>query len=756
MRSGIPGLRDSVPGAAYKKGDVIGQKYEVYGVLGAGGFGIVYLVYSHKTKGVYALKTFRDEYLADAGTRERFRKEASVWVDLERHPYLVRAYLVDEIAGRLFIGLEHIAPDEHGLNTLEGYLRQRPPDLAQSLRWGIQFCYGMEYAYSKGIRCHRDIKPANIMIGQGKTVRITDFGLAGVLGPAQAMSGIRLNIQQGTVGLSGQTMAGTGFGTPTHMPPEQFTDAASCDERSDIYAFGVVLFQTASSGRPPFLAELPTDNSEAESARFWHEMHRLHSETPVPGLDSPLFAIIQSCLEKEPGKRYQSFGKLRGDIEPLLKRQTGETVRPPELRALEVWEWGNKGVSLDTLGRCEEAIRCYDKVLELDPQDALAWNNKGRSLDSLGRHEDAIRCYDKALELNPRNATAWHNKGLSLDSLNRYEEAIRCYDKALELDPQDALAWNNKGNSLDSLGRYEEAICYHDKALELDPQDASAWYNKGNSLVRLGRHEEALRCYDKALELDPRLAIGWNNKGIILGKLGRHEEALSCFDKVLELDPRYASAWLSKGASLHELGRHEEALPCFDKALELGPRDALAWYGKALDQEKLGRRQDAVRSFKQFIALAPAKYAEQIEYTQQRVRELEGLMGERSVENPPDVPKRRKWGWLRHLIGKELYGAFRMDALARRIRRYPHLTGPGLCYMCRHYLGATYQHGAWVLKCDAFPLGIPHDIRDKLFDHTRKHPEQVGETLYEEIDLLEIPDRFDKVNRDMTDGLAAD
>jgi serine/threonine protein kinase len=114
-----PGLRDSAPGAAYKKGDVIGQKYEVYGVLGAGGFGIVYLVYSRETKDIYALKTFRDEFLADAQTRERFRKEAQVWVDLERHPYLVRAHLVDEVAGRLFVVMEHVAPDESGLNSFE-------------------------------------------------------------------------------------------------------------------------------------------------------------------------------------------------------------------------------------------------------------------------------------------------------------------------------------------------------------------------------------------------------------------------------------------------------------------------------------------------------------------------------------------------------------------------------------------------------------------------------------------------------------
>ena len=198
-----------LPGIPYQKGDLIGQKYEVHGVLGRGGFGIVYLVYSHETGSVYALKTFRDEYLADAQTRERFRKEANVWVDLERHPYLVRAYFVEEVVGRLFIVMEYIAPDEQGLNSLEGYLQRRPPDLAQSLRWAIQICYGMEYACSRGVRAHRDLKPANILISQDKAVKICDFGLAGVLGAARAVSGIRVNVWDGDSGAIG-TDAGRG------------------------------------------------------------------------------------------------------------------------------------------------------------------------------------------------------------------------------------------------------------------------------------------------------------------------------------------------------------------------------------------------------------------------------------------------------------------------------------------------------------------------------------------------------------------
>ncbi|MBN2465720.1 protein kinase, partial [candidate division WOR-3 bacterium] len=176
-----PDAQNPAPGPACKRGDVLGGKYEVYDVLGAGGIGAAYLVYSHEAREVYVLKTFRDEYLADEQARQRFRKEASAWIALGRHPYVVRAYHIINIAGRLFVGLEHVAPDESGLNTLDGYLRRKPPDLAQGLRWAIQCCRGMEYAYTKGLRCHRDIKPANIMIGPDRAARITDLGLAAAL-----------------------------------------------------------------------------------------------------------------------------------------------------------------------------------------------------------------------------------------------------------------------------------------------------------------------------------------------------------------------------------------------------------------------------------------------------------------------------------------------------------------------------------------------------------------------------------------------
>lgn len=311
---------ESIPKiTSLKKGDYIGQKYEVVAVLGEGGCGTVYLVYYNLHKQFYALKTFKGEYLNSKPVRDRFRKEAQIWIDLDKHPYLVRAYWVEEIYGRLFIGMEFIAPiDKGGPNSLDEYLRKSPPNLNQSLLWAIQFCHGMEYAYSKGIKAHRDIKPANIMIDHTRSVRISDFGLAGIIDSGIINSGEREQMKLSTNQY--QTIVGTSMGTPAYMPPEQFIDVSACDERSDIYSFGIVLYQMVSKGQLPFNVENPN--------HYWAAMKHLHSESQIPTLDSLLFPHIQKCLAKDKGKRYQSFKELRLGLEKILTQLTGEEFIP--------------------------------------------------------------------------------------------------------------------------------------------------------------------------------------------------------------------------------------------------------------------------------------------------------------------------------------------------------------------------------------------------------------------------------------------
>jgi tetratricopeptide (TPR) repeat protein len=592
----------------YKKGDVIGGTYEIHGTLGKGGFGVVYLAYDREIRGVCALKTFRDDLLADTAAREAFKKEALLWVNLEQHPFILAAKWVTKVSGRLFVMMDYVAPDARGRVSLADHLARAggPLDAGQTLKWAVQFCLGMEHANARGIKCHRDIKPANILITQDGTLKITDFGLAAAAEVAWRGTGgqggsLLTRGSEGSFGLSlMHTVGKARCGTPGYMAPEVYRGEAA-DIRSDIYSFGLVLWQMATgSPMPPFVVPYRGDLEG-----YLRQIYEQQIIGRVPGADGFLGPVIARCLRPEPAERFSSFGELCGALEPILERKTGKKLEVPQVGEKTAAFWINKGGSLAALGRRQEAMTCLDQALAIDPRQAMAWINKGASLAALGRHEQAMSCFEQALAIDPRDARAWYNKGNSLAALGRPEEAMSCFDQALAIDPRNARAWNNKGYSLAALGRHEEAMSCFDQALAIDPQEANAWNNKGNSLAALGRHEEAMSCFDQALAIDPRDATAWSNKGASLDALGRHEEAMSCFDQALAIDARDAKVWNNKGLALDALGRRDQAIACYDQALAIDPRNAQAWYNKGRSLAALSRHEDAMSCFDQALAIDP-------------------------------------------------------------------------------------------------------------------------------------------------------
>ncbi|MCX9010347.1 MAG: tetratricopeptide repeat protein [Candidatus Methanoperedens sp.] len=188
--------------------------------------------------------------------------------------------------------------------------------------------------------------------------------------------------------------------------------------------------------------------------------------------------------------------------------------------------WGNKGNALVESSMYAEAIKCYDKAIEINPGSMEAWNNKGLALARTGRLAEAIQCYDKALELNPGDMEVMYNKGIALALLGKPAEAIECYDKLLAVNPGDADAWCSRGDVLFESGRFEEALTDYDKSIAIDPKDETAWNNRGMTLVKLNRLVEAVESYDKALELNPKVEKIWSNKGIAIAKLGENNNKI--------------------------------------------------------------------------------------------------------------------------------------------------------------------------------------------------------------------------------------
>lgn len=279
----------------YKHGDVIGGKYVIHDTLGKGGFGIVYLVQMRETGEAFAMKSILDGLVANPVAYEAFKKEALLWVNLERYPFIVAAQWVEQVGGRLFVLMEHITADAKGRVSLAEHLADpdRSLDANQALEWGIQFCLGMEHAQSRGIKCHRDVKPGNILIGQDGTLKISDFGLA-----VAAQSVWRSSNKQrespatdgADVGFHFSLIEADGkmrCGTPGYMPPEVYRGEGA-DIRSDIYSFGLVLWQMVTRNpSPPFAVPWRRDVEGYLKGTYEQQMRGR-----VPLVDGTIAAII--------------------------------------------------------------------------------------------------------------------------------------------------------------------------------------------------------------------------------------------------------------------------------------------------------------------------------------------------------------------------------------------------------------------------------------------------------------------------------
>ncbi|MEQ8189956.1 MAG: tetratricopeptide repeat protein [Candidatus Eremiobacterota bacterium] len=171
--------------------------------------------------------------------------------------------------------------------------------------------------------------------------------------------------------------------------------------------------------------------------------------------------IEAGCMSTvSPGKLPSNVQAFKpGEPEKIFEGKNQVTSQPVDntnstgITTNDFDAWNNKGNALYKLKKYEEAIKCYDKALEIDPDYAYAWFNKGNALNRLEKDEEAIKCYDKALEIDPNNANAWFCKGLALKDLKKYEEAIKCYDKVLELDPENIFVEIYRKDALKAIGR---------------------------------------------------------------------------------------------------------------------------------------------------------------------------------------------------------------------------------------------------------------------------------------------------------------
>jgi len=589
----------------YKIGDKIGDRYEV-SAIHHGAMGVVYGCFDHQTKLPRALKTVRSQHLNDKQVLLMFEDEAAIWLSLEKHPYIVRAYMVERFNNLPYVITEYVRGPEGMEGDLRGWLGHPRLTLPVAVAMALQIAQGMQHAVQKVPNLvHRDLKPGNILVNNDGKAMVTDFGLV--------------------------NSAEAGAGTPAYMSPEQWRND-NLDVRSDIYSFGCILFEMFTGFRLfPALNE--------------HDWKRSHLEcTPAilttlsPELPSEIDEHVRHCLEKRADYRPKNWDEIVDFYAEWYHRLTSKAVildfssislDASELaaasyslcklnrideslvaceRALAIepnnaTAWANKGAALGLLNRYEDSIKACERALEIDSSNAGAWQSIGLNLQNLNRIEDAIVAYDHSLEINPTNALAWYNKSCLLYALKRYELMLLPLSRTLEIDPIKAEAWNYRGLAFEQLNCFDDAILSYDKALEINRNDFGTWCNKGGVLFTLKRYEEALYAYDRAIAIEPNSYYVWDNKSNVLRKLNRYAESLMALDKAIELNPESHDLWINKGIVLHILKHFEEALIAYDRSLKINPKNAIAWYQMGLTLIQLESFEEAVNVFDQAISL---------------------------------------------------------------------------------------------------------------------------------------------------------
>jgi len=591
--------------------------YRILEKLGEGGMGVVYKAQDTKLDRIVALKFLPKHLLCDEEAKMRFVHEAKAASALD-HPNIATIYEIDEAEGECFICMAYIEG-----KSLKELIEEREIDgwdMGKIIDVGIQIAEGLSKAHQKGM-VHRDIKSDNIMFTNEGLVKIMDFGLAKLKGVTKL------------------TKTGSTLGTVAYMSPEQ-AQGIQVDQRSDIFSFGVVLYEMI-TGQLPFKGE--------------HEAAIIYSivnETPEPlarykaNVPEGLRRILDKALQKDPNTRYQTAADIVADLKGLQRETTVGVVAKPRKRLLPflapasilfviallflIFKPFKVEVVPEKKAIAEEnslAIMYFENMVDREDAERLGEIVTNLLITDLSESEymrvvSSQRLYD-ILKVLGREGEKKIDREVATQVATRAKAKWMLLGNILQVEPRTVITTqlvNVENGQVEAsqriTGETEEEIfslvdrltveIKKDLALpaaaqkEPDPSvadvtthspEAYRYYLEGLDYDSKYYGAEALKSYKKALEFDSTY-LTWENELIV--------KAVEYSDKVSQKERRYIK---SLEARISE--DYTQAITELQKITERYPQEKEVFYQLGVCYREVGKYEEAIRQWNKAIEIDP-------------------------------------------------------------------------------------------------------------------------------------------------------
>jgi serine/threonine protein kinase/Tfp pilus assembly protein PilF len=596
--------------------------YRILEKLGEGGMGVVYKAQDAKLDRIVALKFLPKHLLCDGEAKIRFQHEARAASALD-HQNIATIYEIDEAEGECFISMAYVEG-----KSLKKLLKEKAFSIKEVVDITIQVCEGLVIAHEKGI-VHRDIKPDNIMLTPRGQVKIMDFGLAKLRGVSKV------------------TKTGSTLGTLAYMSPEQ-VQGVELDQRSDIFSFGVVLYEMI-TGQLPF-------KGEHEAAIIYSVIN----ETPEPlagfklNVPEELQRIIDKALEKNREMRYQNVDELRTDLTEIRKELDSLSIIPSSKKpqtSIAVLPFVNLSADPEQEyfcdGMAEEIINALTQVEGMRVvarTSAFAFKGKHEDIREIGKKlsvntvmEGSVRKVGGRVRITAQLINVGDGYHLWSERFDRDLSDVFAIQDEISLAIVDKLkvkllgeekkkilkryTQNLEAYDLYLKGRYhwnrrtpeslKKAMTHFEQVIRKDPEYALAYAGLSDCYSMLAQvyvlppkeaFPKAKALASKALEIDKTIAEAHTSLAFALSSFDWNwEGAEREFRRAIELNPNYATAHQWFAMMLGALNRTFEAVKEIEKALELDPLSLIVNTSAGYIYLQAGREDKAVKQAERIL-----------------------------------------------------------------------------------------------------------------------------------------------------------